>query len=105
MPPATLQKSKTFMETAYYRRGPTAAPNDWVLIPVEELAAGGHDLRSIDQQCNDWVQQTGNRLVFASAPAIDRAMEMQGKILRQTIIIVYLYEPRSTDATQRASSQ
>lgn len=104
MPTPVLQKSKTFVETAYYRRGPSNAPNDWVPIPAEELAAGGHDLRSIDQQCNDWVQQTGHRLVFASAPAIDRALEMQSTVLRQTIIIVYLYEPRSTDATQRASS-
>lgn len=97
MPLIALNKSKTFVESTYFRRGPSNAPNDWVPIPASELAPLGHDMRSIDQQCNDWVQQTGNRLVFASAPAIDRAMEMQGTVMRQTIIIVYLYEPKNID--------
>ena len=99
MPPAARRYSKTFMESTYYRRGPSKTPNDWVRIPNNELAAAGHDLRSLDQQCNDWVSQTGAQLVFASAPTVERAMEMQATVMRQTVIIVYLYEAGTTDAS------
>jgi hypothetical protein len=89
--------SKTFVEHTYYRRGPSRAPNDWIRIGVNELAAAGIPTQSIDDQCNEWVDRTGAILLNAGAPSLVKTLEEKGTVTIYTILVTYIYELGSTD--------
>lgn len=89
--------SKTFVEHTYYRRGPSRSPNDWIQIGINELAAAGIPTKSVDDQCNEWVDRTGAILLNAGAPAFVKSSEEKGTVMIYTILVTYIFEPGSTD--------
>jgi hypothetical protein len=81
-----LTRTKVFQEEQYYERPAGAAPEDWRVR---------HRTLPVDEQINAWVDETGHRPVFASAPGLDtRWVNKDQTVKCLTIAVVILYEPK-----------